>query len=288
MRLLSPAKVNLYLRILSKRKDGYHNIETLFERIRLFDDITLLPAASGIHLKTAGADIPDGPQNLVYRAALLLKESCGVKKGVRIRLRKRIPVSAGLGGGSSNAATTLLGLNRFWKLGLGRKRLLELGAQLGSDVPFFLLETSFAIGRGRGERLEKLRGPKLWHCLVKPDFGISTQEAYAAWARRNSRHHPSLTPPRGDVKMLLHSWQKGGWGQVSQLLNNSLEVILNKRFTEIEKIKRALSDRGAVGSLLSGSGSSVFGVFQNSKKAHAAARSLKKNKRWRVFVASTF
>ena len=194
-----------------------------------------------------------------------------------------LPIS-GLGGGSSNAAAALLGLNRLWKLRLSRKKLLELAARLGSDVPFFILETPFAVGTGRGEKLKKITAPRLkfWHCIVKPPFSISTKEAYSGL--RASR----LTPQKTDVKMLLRSFQKGPTPRFSQLLQNSLEAALNKRVTTILGIKEKLLSHGALGSLMSGSGSAVFGIFRSGGQARRAARFLRRaNKRWQVFVAST-
>lgn len=284
MKLLSPAKVNLFLNVLSKRKDGYHNIETLFERISLTDQITLLPARAGIKILTNSKAIPKGPKNLAYRAAKLLKDEYRIKKGVVLKIQKRIPVAAGLGGGSSNAATVLIGLNRLWRLGLSQKKLGALAVKLGSDVPFFILDTPFAVGRGRGEILKRINasGIKIWHCLIKPSFGISTKKAY------QSLDQCSLTPKKVDVKMLLHSIQKGHSSALTKLLTNSLEVTLNKRVTEILKIKKELMRQGALGCLLSGSGPTVFGIYSSKSKASKAARVLKKHRDRKVFVASTF
>ena len=284
MKLRSYAKVNLFLNVLSKRKDGYHNIETLFERISLFDIITLSPAGSGIRILTDSPLIPRGPKNLAYRAAKILKDKFHIKKGISIRIQKKIPVAAGLGGGSSNAASVLLGLNRAWRLKLSEKELMKLGSELGSDVPFFILNTSFALGKGRGEILKKVKAPgaKIWHCLVKPSFAISTKEAY------QSLDQSSLTPKKADVKMLFHSIQKGHSAVLVELLTNSLEVTLNKRVTTILEIKKRLLKEGTLGCLLSGSGPTVFGIFKSRKIAENAARALRKNKRWQVFVVSTF
>lgn len=295
MRLLSPAKINLFLHVLGKRSDGYHELYTLFERIDLADTVRLSATPGEITLKVSGHKVDAGPSNLAWRAADLLKRRYKVRKGVAISLTKRIPVAAGLGGGSSNAATVLLGLNRLWKLGLPTRQLMRLGAELGSDVPFFLLETPFALGRGRGEKLKKVpvKGPKIWHVLVKPDFGISTKEAYGAFsATRTSADgelRRRLTPPRTDVKMLVHSIQNRNPEPVKRLLINSLEVSLNKRVTTISKIKKNLLETGALGALMSGSGSAVFGVFSSREKAMSAAKILrKKNRTRKVFVTSTY
>ena len=285
MKVFSPAKLNLFLNVLSKRADGYHELHTLFERLSLGDDITLKKRSSGILFGTDSRDIPRDASNLVVRAAQLLRKECAVNEGAEIFLKKRIPVAAGLGGGSSNAATVLLGLNRLWRLKLSRKKLLSLAAQLGSDVPFFVLEAPFAIGEGRGEKLRPFRGfrRKLWHCLVKPPFGISTQEAYKGLVRGK------LTPKKTNVRMLVRSVQTEDSGTLSNLLTNSLELSLNKRVTAISDIKKKLVFEGAFAALMSGSGSTVFGLFSSEGKARRAAVKLrKKNRSWKVFVAATY
>ena len=279
--------------MLRRRPDGFHELETLFERISLGDEIILKEIPSGIVFCTDSKDVPADASNLAWRAASLLKEHCRVSRGVEIRLKKKIPVSAGLGGGSSNAATVLLGLNRLWKLRLSQKKLLGLASELGSDVPFFILDTPFALARGRGEVLKKISAPgrKFWHCVVKPPFGISTKEAYEGLnlpsSARPPRRGQGLTPPKPNVKMLLHSIQRGDSARLSRLLINSLEVSLNNRVTTILEIKNSLLEQGAFASLLSGSGSAVFGLFRTRQKAVRAAHFLKKKKSWQVFVAST-
>lgn len=282
--LRSPAKVNLYLRVLRKRPDGFHELDTLFERISLSDTLTVSRRKSGIRVTCTDPTVPTGPENTVMQAALALQKASGNRAGASIRILKRIPAAAGLGGGSSNAAAALVGLNRLWRLGFSRQELLRIGASIGSDIPFFLLDTPFACARGRGEILKKMpyNGSPIWHCLVKPPFGISTKEAYAAL------RPACLTPPRADAKILLHSIRKGPSSSLAKLLINSLEGSLNKRFTEIAGIKRTLVREGAVASLLSGSGSTVFGVFPSKYAAERAARILRANKRWKVFVASTW
>jgi len=285
LRVLSPAKVNLYLRVLGKRSDGFHELETLFERVSLCDEVILEKAPSGVSLVGNAYGLPRDEKNLACRAALLFRERLGVTKGVRIRLKKRIPTEAGLGGGSSNAASVLIGLNRLWRLGLSRPALVRLGAEIGSDVAFFCLDRPYAIGRGRGEKLRALPGkkPEIWHVLVKPPFGISTREAYGSLGAS------SLTPPKADAILLLHSVRKSDSERVSQLLFNSLEVTLTHRVGTIRKIKEELVRSGALGALLSGSGSTVFGIFSSKRQAVRAARGIRQVHRdWKTFVVSTF
>lgn len=299
--------------------------------MNLCDEIVLTPIKSGIRIRSHTRNLPKGPKNIAYQAAQLLKDSFRIRKGIEIRIQKRIPMQAGLGGGSSNAAAVLMGLNKLWHLGLSKKELCKLGAKLGSDVPFFILETPFAEARGRGEILKpvRIKRTKVWHVIVKPPFGISTKEAYQALSTQfqNSRgdaeaarHKASaspyknradacgrarrdfwragpanftarkvrLTPSKHDVRMLLRSLKKGDSERLFKCLTNSLEVTGNKQLRVIFRLKRELLEAGALASLMSGSGSAVFGVFKNSRLAEAAARILRKNKRHQVFVASSF
>lgn len=269
--------------MLRKRADGYHDIDTLFERLDLGDTVTLRKTASGIRFR-GPKGLPSDSRNLAVRAAELLRDKYRVSSGVAITLKKRIPVSAGLGGGSSNAAAVLLGLNRLWRLGLSRRTLMRLGAGIGSDVAFFVMETRYARGRGRGERLQRVIGPrkKLWHCLVKPAFGISTRQAYTGISRL-------LTPQKADVRMLVRSLETGDREPLSGLLTNSLELALNKRLKTISGIKKKLVLEGALASLMSGSGSTVFGVFHTEKQARRAASRLRRvDKSWKVFTAAGY
>lgn len=283
VRVLAPAKVNLYLRVVRRRPDGYHDIRTLFERVGLYDTLILRRHRCQLSLSCSDPSLPTDESNLALRAAVLLKERSGYPGGATIRLIKRIPHAAGLGGGSSDAAAVLTGLNALWKLGYGRKRLCRIGLDIGSDVPFFVTGASFAEGAGRGEKLRPIpsKGVRIWHVLVKPGFGISTREAY------QGLNPASLTPFRPNAKMMLRSVQKDEWERLAGFLRNDLEVSLNKRVTEIAKIKAALVEQGAYASLLSGSGSTVFGVFAAARNAARAARHLRRNKRWDVFVAPT-
>lgn len=283
--MYSPAKVNLFLKVLRRRSDGFHDLHTLFMRVSLCDKLTFSKTSSDIKIHSNSKNLPLDATNLCYMAAILLKERYGVREGVKIFIQKRIPFEAGLGGGSSNAAATLLALNRLWKLHLPQKTLIRLGAEIGSDVAFFVLNTSFAEASGRGEILRKINLPKLkiWLVLIKPDFGISTKEAYKALPAS------CLTPKKADVKMLVHSIQKGDFEALQKLLINSLELSQNNRVRSISKLKKELLDCGASASLMSGSGSTVFGIFSSKSKAQKAASFLReKNKKWQVFVVSNF
>ena len=181
LKLSSPAKLNLALDVLGKRPDGFHELRTIFERIDLCDTITLTSNTTGrIRVKCDHPHVPKGPKNLVVRAAQQLQKAYAVGQGVDIHIIKRIPVAAGLAGGSSNAASVLMGLNRLWHLGLNKKQLAGHAASLGSDIAFFIYDTPFAIGLGRGEKIKPLKtGVKLWHVLVTPKVKMYTKEVFA-------------------------------------------------------------------------------------------------------------
>jgi len=212
IRLRAPAKLNLYLRVLGPRPDGYHEIETIFERIDLADELTF-ESADALSLTSSDSSLSCGEDNLIMKAARLLQQDSGQHHGARIHVKKQIPIAAGLGGGSSDAATTLLGLNELWGLRCSRERLVELAAQLGSDAPFFLSQAALAIGRGRGEWCEPISyALPLAHVLVVPDARVSTKESYEALRqRRREGQSPSFAgshgfyPWRNAKRVLLRS-----------------------------------------------------------------------------------
>jgi 4-diphosphocytidyl-2-C-methyl-D-erythritol kinase len=211
LRLKSYAKLNLYLQVRNIRRDNYHNIITLFEKISLHDEIRIKPRRDGkIRVTCNNKDVPSGEANLAYRAAYLLRQKAGIDNGADIHINKRIPVAAGLGGGSSNAASAILGLNRLWNLNFSREKLLSVASQAGCDVPFFLYDTSFALGTGRGDKIKALPGikGKLWHVLVAPDMPVSTPLVYKELDRQSGSVKKSrltgLTKPPNNVK--FYSW----------------------------------------------------------------------------------
>ena len=273
----APAKINLFLRVLGRRHDGYHNIETVFHVISLCDEITLSPAKA-VKFTSSGIPVPKGKGNLCVRAAELLREYCGIKAGARIRLLKRIPSGAGLGGGSSDAAACLLGLNRLWKTGLNRSALLKLAARLGSDVPFFILGRA-ALGRGRGELLtplkSRLRG---WVVVLKPRFGISTADAYRALDREER-------PPvaRNAIKITVEAVRKGNLRNLSAY--NDFESVAARMHPQIDDLILALRGAGAVHSFMTGSGSALVGVFRTEAMAKSAATRAGKDNKVKALVA---
>ena len=250
MQLLAPAKINLSFRILGRRGDGFHEIETLMAPISLSDRLTYRRAedGSGVTLRCDDPALPTGRENLVVRAAELLLQTAGAEnRGVEIELEKHIPHGAGLGGGSSDAATTLLGLNELLDLGVPRSRLLELAAELGSDVPFFLLQSA-ATGRGKGEIVspEKM-SPQFSLLLLKPEFPVPTPAAYARWAA--SRELPDFRYAAQTVSGIEFC--------------NDLERPVFEKYVFLGHLKNWLLAQPEVeGALLSGSGSTVFSVLK--------------------------
>jgi len=267
IKLFSPIKVNAYLRIVGRRADGYHDLETVMLPVRFGDTLTFAPHPAGIVMECDHPGLPTDDSNLVVRAAKLLARQFGVSRGAKITLQKRAPLAAGVGGGSSNAAFTLRGLNELWQLGASPSQLGELAAQLGSDINFFL-QDSAAICRGRGERVEpipcRLAATVL---LVNPGFGISTPWAYSAWARAAAR----LTETAPNVSLLARALAADDLGGTSACLFNSLEAPSVGKFPVLELIKRALCERGATGALMSGSGATVFGLFRDDGLAQKCA-----------------
>jgi 4-diphosphocytidyl-2-C-methyl-D-erythritol kinase len=274
----APAKVNLCLKIIKKRADGYHEISTIFQKVGLFDEVSLhKTAAPGISLTVDNPNVPADRTNLVYRAAELMMSHCGDNGGVAIKLCKRIPAGAGLGGGSSDAAAALDGLNRLFELGLSPHNLHEHAISLGADVPFFLSPWPTACATGVGELLQqaKLR-PKLWFVIVFPRFSISTAWAYATFSK-----DIILTNQRKNI--ILHN-SIDDLAQVRALLHNDFEQVVIPRYPEIAAIQKSLMLAGAEGALLSGSGSSVFGVFGNREVCQKAAAQLSESLTGKVFM----
>ena len=293
--LKSYAKLNLYLKVLKLRKDNYHNLSTVFERISLFDTITLTSRKdNSIRIISAQSSIPKDRTNLAYKSAKLLQDAFGIAQGLDIRITKRIPVGAGMGGGSSNAASVLLGLNRLWRLGLTQAQLIALARKLGSDVPFFVCNTSFAHGRGRGDKITPLTNPafkRLWHVLAVPRINVPTPFVYKNWDELKLLKNTSvrLTIPRFDVTLLLLALKKHDVALLSNAVYNSLEQVTFVLHPELMNIKKALVQQPGISSvLMSGSGPTVFGIASSRARALAAEKKLKAAKKgWRIFVART-
>jgi 4-diphosphocytidyl-2-C-methyl-D-erythritol kinase len=276
LQLDSPAKVNLRLEILKKREDGYHEIRTILQKISLNDVLHFsLQRRRGIQITTDLPGLPTGRRNLVYQAILSLIERSDYREGVQVKIEKRIPLGAGLGGGSSNAATALEALNRLLEMHLNRKELMEVGTKIGADVPFFLFEGS-ALGSGIGERLRKITLPPLWYVLIYPNFEVSTRWAYQNFILTKTKYHFNL-----------HGLLKSPSGIVN-FLRNDLEGVVSDKYSEISLMKRMLASVGAMGAMMTGSGPTVFGLFSEKEKATEAYQKMKRKVRgkgWEVIQA---
>ena len=275
----SPAKINLTLNVVSKRKDGYHNLETIMIPVSLWDEMEILSTNSKkIKIICDNKELPVDDDNIINRAIRLLWDVTGLKIGVLVKLKKNIPVAAGLGGGSSNAASVLLALNKLWKTGLTISRLTEIGKKLGADVPFFV-HGKTALVKGIGEKIYPIKIKRdFWSVLVNPGFPVST-----AWIYKNL-NLPLTKKAKNNIK-LLSLLEKGERPDLwSKYLFNDLEKITLKKFPVLTEIKKAIMESGALNVLMSGSGSTIFGVFASRNKAIVACNNLKEKGLGSVFL----
>jgi len=279
LKLRAPAKINLFLEVKNRRSDGYHTIESVMQAITLFDEIMIEPRQAGLSLACSRADLPTDERNLALRAAVFLQRELGITAGARITLKKVIPLGAGLGGGSSDAAAVLVGLLKLWKKRLPAERLGRLAARLGADVPFFL-SGGTAIARGIGEKITPLAGVKSARfVLVYPGFGVSTPWVY------QHLHFP-LTRKQKITKIktqLASGFPPREWGQY---LYNRLEEVVFPAYPVIARIKEELRQLGC-SSLMSGSGAAVFGLLPSSGDGERIRARLKKQYRDVWLVTST-
>jgi len=278
--LPSFAKINLYLRVLGKRQDGFHELWTVFQTVSLADYLTF-SEEDEIVLTCNEKVIPTDEKNLIVRAALILQDKFKLKKGASVHLEKNIPAPGGLGGGSSNAAVALFGLAKLWEIEIDFAELLEIGKSLGSDVPFFFYGGT-ALGTGRGTEIFPLEDLEEKHILiVTPNADISTAEAFAALNAPylTNKSSKSILPICRDFTNSLNLRQ-------SKLIND-FEATVFKLEPEIEFVKKKLLDFGSQDALLSGSGASVFGIFDSKKLMQFAFEQIKSEKKWRVFSVRT-
>ncbi len=271
----SPAKVNLYLRVLRKREDGYHDILSLMQRISLCDEMTFSPGPNRIIIHCPDSSLPEDESNIVYRAAAAFYSRIATRPDIEITIRKKIPIAAGLGGGSSNAATTLMTLNEISGSPLNREELLGIGVKLGADVPFFIFGNT-AWASGIGDRMtEAAPLPPLWFVLINPGFEVSTKLVYQGLNLGLTNERINYSIPR---------FYTGG--DVIRSLTNDLEKVTLKLHPVLEQIKSLLLASGAGGALMSGSGPTVFGVFTDEESALRAEHRLQREgNRWSVFGA---
>lgn len=271
---LSPCKVNLLLNILGRRADGFHELETVFHLVNLCDRLGFTRTGTGLQLTCSDPTLPTDASNLVYRAALRFLETAGIHDGLRINLEKKIPMAAGLGGGSGNAATTLLGLNELFDYLLDERQLHAIAATLGSDVNFFL-QRKPALAFGRGEKVEPvedfaaLRGA--WFFLIHPGFGISTPWAY----RELARFPTALNGKPGRARKLISLLQTSDLATAGGDFYNSLEAPAVEKYPVLALYQEFLRENGAAATLMSGSGSTTFALFRDQTAAAAVEENFK-------------
>lgn len=265
----APAKINLTLDALHKRKDGYHELEMVMTTIDLADRIDLWTKEStSITLDSTSGLVPQDERNLAYRAAALLREKVGIKRGVHITIHKHVPVAAGLAGGSSDAAATLRGLNRLWGLGLSDAELAEMGAEIGSDVPFCVYSHT-AIARGRGEILTPLPPPPpCWVVLAKPTHGVSTSDVFGRLKVDRITEHP-------ETNVMVKAIEEQDYQAIYGNLGNVLEHVTMEMHPEVRKIKEKMIQFGADGVLMSGSGPTVFALVEHESRVKRLVDGLK-------------
>jgi len=283
IRVFAPAKINLYLDVLDKRKDGFHNIETIFEKIDLKDEIIIKEKGKGLKVTADTVNCSQGKENVVYKAALGIFKEAGVALNLDIEIKKKIPVSAGLGGGSSDAASTLRAINDIFKLGIPGRKLLSIAADIGKDVPFFMTDAPFAVAKGTGEQLKKINLDKvLFHILVKPSISLSTKAMYQRIDRYNfsGKGHSFEDAFRALKKKDIKALEKNYY--------NIFESVLAGDSVHIDKVKVLLLKAGAQHSLLSGSGPTVFCTFENKKEAERVFKKIPQGKGISVFLAETY
>ena len=283
IRLKARAKINLGLDVLRKREDGYHDVRMVMQTIGIYDRliITRIPEED-IRIKSNLFFLPVNENNLIYKAAKLLKDSFGFAGGVEIDLNKFIPVSAGLAGGSTDAASTLFGLNRLFDLGLSTKDLMELGVSIGADVPYCVMRGT-ALAEGIGEKLTALPPlPRCWILIAKPPINVSTKLVYESLDMNGVDRHP-------DIDGLIDAIKRQDINGVCSLMGNVLENVTVPLYPVIESIKNDMMDNGAINAMMSGSGPTVFGIFPDEETILKCQAFLKKKGEARqVYITESF
>ena len=261
------AKINLSLDVLGKRDDGYHTLQMIMQTIQLHDTISVYEIPAGVEIKCEAPYVPNNSSNIAYKAAELILQKYGIKSGVRIEIDKQIPVAAGLAGGSTDAAAVLKGINSIFSLGVEEAELRQLGKTIGADVPYCIMGGT-ALAEGIGDELTRLASPgKINLLLVKPRLGVST-----AWVYKNFRL--DKVNERPDTRLLVSAIEAGDIRTLATNMKNVLESVTLQKYPVIENIKKQLIKLGALGCMMSGSGPTVFGIFEDFEKAQYALKKL--------------
>jgi 4-diphosphocytidyl-2-C-methyl-D-erythritol kinase len=268
LQLKAYGKINLGLDVIRKRPDGYHDLDMIMQMVDVYDDVIIeRKAGEEIVVKADAAVLSNGKDNLAYMAAKMLFDEFKIKSGVEITIHKRIPIAGGMAGGSSDCATTLIGINEMFNLGLSKQQLMERGVKLGADVPYCVLGGT-AIARGIGEVLTPLPTPPQCHVIIaKPPISVSTAYVYG-------HIRPDEITKRPDIEQMTLAIKEQDLNKLSDLLYNVMEEVTVSEYPVIEKIKSIMLENGALNSIMSGSGPTVFGLFDDREKAQAAMKAL--------------
>lgn len=271
MKLRAFAKINLGLDVIRRREDGYHEVRMIMQTIQMYDQLEMEKKTTpGIDLTTNLSYIPVNENNLVYKAAKLLMDQYHIKEGVSIDLNKFIPVAAGMAGGSSDAAATLVGMNKLFHLGLSREDLMEIGVKIGADVPYCIM-IGTALSEGIGEKLTPLSPmPPCYILIGKPGISVSTKFVYTNLKLNEHTKHP-------DIDGMLQALKQQDLRGITDRTENVLESVTVPAYPVIEEIKNHMKEHGALNALMSGSGPTVFGIFDDKKKAEFACEKLKES-----------
>lgn len=275
--LLSPGKVNLRLDIVGKRSDGYHELRSLMERVSLADEIDMKIVEKGITVTCDHEGVPNDESNVAFKAVKEILAYSSRNVGVEVHIKKRIPVAAGMGGGSSNAATVIKGINHLLKLKLAKEKLMKIGLKVGADVPFFLFEGP-ALAEGIGEQLKKIKAmPKLLFLIVNPSIAVRTDWVYSRYQLEGIKFAGNTEVPN------IYRTKK----DVAKILHNDLEKVTIKEFPIVGEIKDEMLKLGALASMMTGSGPTVFGIFADKVKLAKAYERMEKKagREWKIFMA---
>ncbi len=262
------AKINLGLDVIGRLENGYHEVRMIMQTVEIYDVLTLQKQPAGIVVTTDSGELPTDENNLIYKSAKLMIEKYGISEGVRIHLEKNIPIAAGMAGGSTDAAGTFMGMNELFALGASPEELRELGLKVGADVPYCIMGGT-ALAEGIGEKLTELPAPPECFLLVaKPDINVSTKYVYEHLDAEGVTKHP-------DIDGMIEALTQGSLEGIVNRLGNVLENVTVRKYPIIEEIKKCMLDEGAQGSLMSGSGPTVFGIFLQEEKAQKALHTIK-------------
>lgn len=283
LELKALAKINLGLDVLGRRENGYHDVKMVMQTIHLYDEVILEKTKEpGIHLETNLSYLPVDENNIAYKAAKMLQEEFEIPEGIRIQLKKYIPVAAGMAGGSTNAAAVLFGMNRMYHLGLTEQQLKNRGVKLGADVPYCIMRGT-VLAEGIGEILTPLPPmPRCYVLIAKPGISVSTKTVYEKFDALQDVDHP-------DIDRLMLGLEQGDLEKVASSMGNVLEGVTIGLYPVIEKIKQVMKQEGALNAMMSGSGPTVFGIFEERKTAKRAYNMIKEKKLARqIYVTNVY